>query len=152
MDDRTARFDRLFDEHRRAVYALFFASSHHRQEAEDGVQETFLRVWCRLDALPPEGERAYVLRTARSVAVDAARRARVRPVFCEEVELGVDDTHLGLLDAAIRALPEELRVPLVMTALGGMESGEIGEVLGKPPGTIRYLVHKARARLAEAIG
>lgn len=62
------------------------------------------------------------------------------------------DDQVGLLDAAIRALPEELRVPLVMTALGGMESGEIGEVLGKPAGTIRYLVHKARARLAEVLG
>lgn len=157
MDSRTARFDRLFDERRRAVYAFFFASTHDAGAAEDGVQETFLRVWRRLDALTPEGEWAYILRAARSVATDAARRAKVRPVMAEEVdraseasgpyEAAASGMAVERLDAAIRALPDDLRMPLVMATLGGMESGEIGEILGKPPGTVRYLIHKARERL-----
>ena len=56
------------------------------------------------------------------------------------------------VDAAIRRLPDELRVPLVMQVLGGMTSTQIGQVLGRPAGTVRYQIARARRLLAEALG
>jgi DNA-directed RNA polymerase specialized sigma24 family protein len=54
--------------------------------------------------------------------------------------------NLGVLD-----LPEDLRTILLMQVLGEMSSFQIGEVLGKPAGTIRYQISLARKRLAEEI-
>jgi RNA polymerase sigma-70 factor (ECF subfamily) len=55
------------------------------------------------------------------------------------------------LQAAIRDLPEGWRVPLVMQTVGGLNSTEIGRLLGYPPGTIRYRLSMARGRLAERL-
>lgn len=159
--DRTARFDRIYDAHRRAVYALFFASTHCLEASEDGVQETFLRIWRRLEAVPILGERSYVLRVARTASIDAARRTAAKPKPAPESEAATPGvgpfettaTNLDLdrLDAAIRALPDDLRRPLVMAVVGDMNSADIGEVLDKNPGTIRYLIHQARVRLKESM-
>ena len=154
--DETA-FDRLFSKHRKAVYALHFASAHSVEAAEDGVQETFLRIWRRLDSIREAGERSYVLQVARSVAIDASRRRKARPIVTESTQEATIDPTSGVmanlelerLDVAIRNLPVELREPFVMSVMGEMDSREIGEVLGKPPGTIRYLIHQARGRLEE---
>jgi RNA polymerase sigma-70 factor (ECF subfamily) len=52
------------------------------------------------------------------------------------------------VDAAIQSLPDDLRVVLVLHLLGDRTSAEIGEILGRPPGTVRYQLSQARKRLA----
>ena len=49
-------------------------------------------------------------------------------------------------------LPDDLRVVLVLSVLGERTSAEIGAILGRPPGTVRYQLSQARKRLAEQLG
>jgi len=58
---------------------------------------------------------------------------------------------LEVLDAAIARLPEALRTVLVLQVLGDRTSAEIGELLGRPAGTVRYQLAQARRRLAEEL-
>ena len=53
------------------------------------------------------------------------------------------------MDLAIRQLPEDLRTVLVLHLLGEATSAQIGELLGRPPGTVRYQLAEARHRLAQ---
>jgi RNA polymerase sigma-70 factor (ECF subfamily) len=162
-------FNRVFDQHRDAVHAYFLGRVADRELTSDLVQETFLRVWRRLGEvgqLPPERQRAWVFTVARNLTVDsyragAARRAAEEALRQEAAtaEATVAGPHrqaeladdLARLDAAIRDLPEQLRVVLSLATAGGLTSRQIGEALGEPPGTIRYRLSLARKRLAAAL-
>jgi RNA polymerase sigma-70 factor (ECF subfamily) len=61
------------------------------------------------------------------------------------------DRELRLVDEAIRRLPEPLRTVLVLQVLDERTSAEIGELLGRPAGTVRYQISQARKRLAEEL-
>ena len=61
------------------------------------------------------------------------------------------DRELRLVDEAIRRLPEALRTVLVLQVLDERTSAEIGELLGRPAGTVRYQISQARKRLAEEL-
>ena len=56
------------------------------------------------------------------------------------------------LDAALAALPEEFRVPVVLRDQAGLRYDEIAEVLDIPPGTVRSRIARGRARLTEMLG
>jgi RNA polymerase sigma-70 factor (ECF subfamily) len=56
------------------------------------------------------------------------------------------------LDAALLRLPEEQRTLIALRFVAGMTSEEMGQALGRPAGTIRYQIAKARVRLAEELG
>jgi len=156
---RTAEFDKLFNEHRRPVHAYLLGRSGDPDLAADLLQETFLKVWKRLDSvltICAEERRYYILSMARSVAADSFRRHRpietsistIMEVPCPRE----DSTDLAALDAAIMKLPEDLRTILTMHVLGDMTSAEVSLTLNRPAGTVRYQLHEARKRLAKILG
>ena len=164
--DDAAAFTRVFDEHRHAVHAYFTGRVADPELARDLLQETFLRVWRRLPEvtpLPPERQRAWIFTVARNLTIDTYRAAATRratetalrqqaatePATVPGPHLGAEaDERRAQLDAAIRRLPEELRVTLTMATAGGLTSRQIGEALGEPAGTIRYRLSRARKQLA----
>lgn len=156
---RTAEFDRLFDKHRRPVHAYLLGRSGNPDLAADLLQETFLKVWKRLDSVlvvTPENRRYYILSMAKSVAADSFRRHRPSEVplsaVAEVESSGSCTADLSTLDDAIMRLPEELRTILTMHVLGDMTSAEVGLALDRPAGTVRYQLHEARRRLAKILG
>jgi RNA polymerase sigma-70 factor (ECF subfamily) len=58
---------------------------------------------------------------------------------------------VALLDLAIKRLPEDLRTVLALSVLAEMSSTEISAALGKPAGTIRYQLARARKYLADEL-
>ncbi len=59
---------------------------------------------------------------------------------------------MALLERAILRLPKRLRLVLSLHVVGGLTSAESGELLGEPPGTVRYRLSQARRMLADALG
>lgn len=131
------------------------------------MQETWIRVWRHIDELQQmlsDQHRFWLFGVARNVLIDDYRR-QVRRT--EETDgddnletqadpatvdgQGNQETMIDL-DTAIARLPEELRTVLVMSALGEMNSTEIGEALGCPPATVRYRLAIARQRLTAVLG
>jgi RNA polymerase sigma-70 factor (ECF subfamily) len=167
-DDATI-FTQLFDQHRHAVHAYFLGRVSDPELARDLLQETFLRTWRRrseIGPLPAERQRAWIFTVARNLAIDSYRAAAARrtaeaalrrdaatgattvPGPHQDAELA---ERIAQLDAAIRDLPEDQRVILSMATAGGLTSGQIGEALGEPAGTVRYRLSQARKQLAAAL-
>ena len=161
-------FDALYEGHARAVHAYLLGRTGDDERAADLLQETYLRVWRHLDDLrqvPEERQRFWLFSVARNLLNDHYRRQAVRARFevqaAQEIpseyrdpaaQEHVDcDTTLDL-DAAISRLSEELRTVLAMSLAGGMTSAEIGEALGRPPGTVRYQLAQARSQIAMMLG
>jgi RNA polymerase sigma-70 factor, ECF subfamily len=167
--DDAAVFTQLFDRHRPAVYAYFLGRVTDPELARDLLQETFLRAWRRLEEvgpLPEARQRAWLFTAARNLAIDSYRTGAARQAAeaalrqaaaTQPTTIAGPHQHaefrerLAQLDAAIRELPEELRVILSLVTAGGLTSRQIGEALGEPPGTVRYRLSQARKQLAAAL-
>jgi len=151
-------------EHARFVFKVAYSILRNVEDAEDVVQETFLRVH-RSGELPNVREvRPWLARIAWRVALD-----RVHPR--QEVALGpmmeagfqahaketgaeqllVEQEQVELLHRLIVTLPEELRHALVLSTVEEMNSVEIGKVLGIPETTVRTRLFRARQILKEKL-
>jgi RNA polymerase sigma-70 factor (ECF subfamily) len=168
-DERESLFDLLYEEHRRALHALFLGRTSDPELALDLLQEAFVRAWRNLDmllALPSARQRAWLFTIARNLVVDQYRSRAARGAahdalvaltspddqLSEGPEAAVvRDQEARLVDEAIRRLPDNLRAVLVLQVLGEKTSAEIGELLDRPAGTVRYQLTRARKRLAEEI-
>ena len=76
MDRKT--FESLLREHRDTVYSTARYLVRNADDAEDVVQETFVRLWRAGDAVELESVRGWLLRVARNLCLDALRRRKVR--------------------------------------------------------------------------
>lgn len=153
-----AEFTALVERQSRFAFRVTYAVLLNAADAEDAVQETFLKLYRSSDWRNARNERGYVARVAWRTAVDR-RRALGRPEDAsdelpESAAIGPDPEEQAVMadraarvHAMIDALPEELRVPLVMAANEEMTSREIGEALGIPEGTVRTRLQRARQML-----
>ena len=167
--EREAGFDRLYDEHQRTLHAYLLGRTGDPDLALDLLQEAFVRAWHNLHllvALTPPRQRAWLFATARNLVIDQYRGRATRNAAQDALVATVDpetqvsesperiverDRELRLVDEAIRRLPETLRTVLVLQVLDERTSAEIGELLDRPAGTVRYQISQARKRLAEEL-
>ena len=132
-------------------------------EAQDAVQEAFLRVW-RFRASVPDGEarRAWLYRVVVNACMSRARAQQSRtgkddgPVGLDRLadrepapeELAERSSRAGDVTAALADLPEHLRVPLVLRFYAGLSEKEIAVAIDRRPGTVKSRLYDARQRLA----
>src|ERR671916_331516 len=162
-----AAFGRAYDEHGRGVYAAALRILGNSAQAQDVVQDVFLRVWRRPRSFDARrGELGSYLRLmARSRALDlwregqAAGRASDRlKVVVEMGEERVDErpTAAAERDAsreavreALRRLPESQREALVLAYWGGMTADQIARRADVPLGTAKSRIRLGLAKLRE---
>jgi RNA polymerase sigma-70 factor, ECF subfamily len=160
-----AEFAALVERQSRFVFRVAYAVLLNRADAEDAVQETFMKLYRNGGWRNVENERAFLARVTWRVAVDRLPRTS-QPAPSPELldsahaipslEPGPEreaisaDQH-ALIHALIDKLPEELRVPLVLSSFEELNSREIGVVLGVPEGTVRTRLQRARLMLREKL-
>ena len=157
MTAREEEFAALVERQARRMFRVAYSLLRNVQDAEDAVQEAFLKLyrgeaWRRM-----EDERAFLARTVWRVALDRVARSSGRMEDVAEMEIAaggetpeessVREGESAALRRLIDGLPEELRHPLVLSAIEKMTSREIAVVMGIPEGTVRTRVMRARAEL-----
>jgi RNA polymerase sigma-70 factor, ECF subfamily len=150
-------FERFFEAQHARLYGTLCLVTADPREAEDVMQEAFLRLWERWDRVRAHPDPAgYLYRTAfnlhRSQLRRAVRAARRRFADQEPPDqlARVDDRQTLL--AGLRRLPRRQRTAVVLLDLMGMTSEEASRLLGVRPVTARVLASQARGRLREAEG
>jgi len=161
-------FAELVQRQSRFVFRVAYAVLLNRADAEDAVQETFLKLYRNRGWRNVENERAFLARVTWRVAVDrrprqpealsleddserAAANEQPSPDPGPEQILLLSDQH-ARIHVMIDALPEELRLPLALSAGDELNSREIGRVLGIPEGTVRTRLQRARDLLRRKLG
>jgi RNA polymerase sigma-70 factor (ECF subfamily) len=147
------------ERHSHFVYRIALAVVRNPQDAEDVVQETFLQLYRGERWKEVDDERGYLARVAWRLAV-----RRRKPGMLEQEQLldvqsreaspedvAIDAELEGWLHARIDALPEKLRQPLALAALGELKLVEIAKILGLPEGTVRRRIHTARQKLKQEL-
>lgn len=157
----------LYDRFASLVYRMAYQSMPTREEANDAVQEVFIRLWKTADRYDPERAAlvTWVLLITRRHLVDRLRRAhaRIKPIgLAEELapaaagateSQGLEqDERFEMLMARIASLPELQRTVVVRAYLGGQTLRQIADELHTPIGTIKSALSRALVRLRERVG
>lgn len=160
--------EKLVRAHSRLVYRIAYAVLRQHHDAEDAAQETFVRVLrygAKLETV--NDERTWVARIAWRVAVDRSKqRGRKRETALDAPENGVHEiasasvpadltvegAQVGrVIEKVIRALPEKLRAPLMLSAIDEMSPAEIAATLNINEAAVRSRVFRARKILREKL-
>jgi RNA polymerase sigma-70 factor, ECF subfamily len=145
-------FDDLFlDQHDRLYRALYFITGSSA-DAEELMQEAFLKLWERWDRIHAiEDPVGYLFRVAMNGFRMRARRARVaarRVVHLEPARDPYDDIEVrDDVRRMLLGLPPRQRAALVLTEIFGYSSEQAARILGVRPTTVRALASQGRAAL-----
>jgi RNA polymerase sigma-70 factor (ECF subfamily) len=135
--------------------------TRNAQDAEDLVQETFLRAYRAFDAFTPGTNiRAWLYTILHRVRTDAFRRSRRSPRTVEMTGEGppVPPPQDALaqggedLARALAALPDVFRNAVVLRDVEDFSYQDIARILDVPIGTVMSRIHRGRALLREALG
>jgi len=152
-------FTSLVERNARRMFRVAYSLLRNTHDAEDSVQEAFLKLYRTEGWRRMENERAFLSRTVWRVALDRLPpahgmedRAEIEIASIASMEATPEerasgDDERGLLRQMIETLPEDLRRPLVLSAIEEMTSVEVAAVLDIPEGTVRTRVMRAKAEL-----
>src|SRR5581483_8835116 len=153
--------EELVGQHARTVFRVAFSVVRNHADAEDVVQETFLRAtrFGKLSSI--ENPRAWLVKIAWRLALDRKRRAPEEPLDDVVTTLHASDRpidealseeqRLRLMRQLIASLPSDLRDVIVLSTVDEMSSAEIAQVLGIPEGSVRTRAMRARQMLKQKL-
>jgi RNA polymerase sigma-70 factor, ECF subfamily len=147
----------------RLAFRVAYSVLRHRQDAEDVAQDALVKAYRHFHRLrDPDRFRAWLVRTTWRLALDRRRGDRRREAR-EQREAAADPPSSGgePVDAlvareraahlwqAIDALPETLRVVVVLASIEGHDVADVARLLALPGGTVKSRLFLARQRLKE---
>jgi RNA polymerase sigma factor (sigma-70 family) len=150
----------IHDRYHKRLFAYARQMLPARQDAEDALQDVFVRAYSGLRASDRDlALRAWLFRVAHNRCIDELRKPTPPPP--EVLHLVRTSTHdplaeidlresLRRLVEDIRRLPEQQRSALLMRELGGMSYAELASSLGVSIGAVKSLLVRARLGLAQA--
>ena len=152
MDER--EFDDFYTASFQRITAQIYAMIGNRDEAQECVQEAFVRAWAHRRKLDrAEYPEAWVRTTAYRLAVSRwrrttrGRRPADRALGAATETPAPSETHVALV-AALKQLPKAQRQALVLHHLADLPVQQVAREVGVPEGTIKARLSRGRAALA----
>ena len=149
-------FERMVREHQHRVFAVGFALTGNRHDAEEVAQDTFLRAYRALATYPPERirdlkQRPWLHRIAVNVVRNRARGAKPRTAELNGSESdhapgpesrALQRAEMDELACRLAGLPPRYREAVVLRHVHEMSYEEVAEALDQPVGTVKSNVHR----------
>jgi RNA polymerase sigma-70 factor (ECF subfamily) len=174
MAGSTEAFEKLFRLYKAGLYRITYAITRNREDAEDAVQDAFLRAYLSLENFRGDSRfYSWVVRIAVNSSLMLLRKQRTRRELPMEGVTGTDgntmtfdvidarpgpaecydhlETHASLMKA-IQDLPAHLRAVAVLRLLRERSTDETGEALGLSEAAIKSRLFRIRVRLAKTHG
>ncbi len=164
-----ARFEELFSSYHGRIHAYVLGLVREPAEADDVTQETFLRVFRKLDTLrDPAKVSSWLYRIATNLVNDRfralGRRPQDRPLCDDGDEPAHDDASVPRLDSLLASsemsdcvqryideLSDSYRAVILLHDLEELTNPEIAELLGCSLETVKIRLHRARGKLRAAL-
>lgn len=162
--DRAA-FARLVQAYQGPVYNLCYRMLGNAVEAEDAVQETFLRVYTKLGTYSQEHKlSSWILSIGSHYCIDRLRRRRGEMFSLDEEpvamaiparQAGPEESALSAetrdaVQAAVNKLDAAYRVPLILRYWHDLSYAEIADVMGLTVQAVKSRLHRARLQMIES--
>lgn len=162
-------FEKLFERHRLMAYRFAYQMTTRRDDAEDIVQEAFVRAYQNLDRYRDEAKfTTWLLRIVTNLCTDQARTSQRRMTLEQQEAAGaldwmtvgdVDDPVQNLeedrrkiaLKRALNALPIHHKTMIVLRDLEGRDYPDIAKIVGCTVGGAKLRVLRARRALRDRV-
>jgi RNA polymerase sigma factor (sigma-70 family) len=152
----------LYEQYGQDIYRFCSRRLRSHEEAEDAVQNTFLRVYGALrKGIVPEFETAWLYKIAHNVCLSRiagkSRASEFETLHDGEFLESVGSTRsssadeLFGLDEALARMPDNLRLAILLREWQGLSYAEIAGILGVSQSAVETLIFRARRHLAEAL-
>ena len=168
LDGDESAWHELVGRYTRKVFGLGYRFVGRVDEAEDLTQEVFVKVYQGLSRYrPAEGSfSTWLMTVARNHAIDRYRRRREERLRIVEEPALLDsmpdrgetpfrslerEERVRLVHSGLRALPSDLREPIVLCDLQGLPYEEAAATLGIPLGTVKSRINRGRLELAKRL-
>ena len=149
-------FERMVREHQHRVYAVGYALTGNRHDAEEVAQDTFLRAYRALATYPPDRirdlkQKPWLHRIAVNVVRNRARGAKPRTAELNGSESDLSPgpesralqrAEMDDLACRLASLPPRFREAVVLRHVHQMSYEEVAEALEQPVGTVKSNVHR----------
>ena len=162
MPKPTGFFDQNISPHLRAAYNFARWLVRNDHDAEDIVQESFMKAFAAADEFRGNDTRVWLFTIVRNTTINLLRRRRSERAvqWREEMPEPVDNredpesqmisrSRRARIRGAVAALPEDFREALVLREFEGLSYKEIASVINTPIGTVMSRLSRARALLLE---
>ena len=165
-----AAFEALYDRYSSTVYALLLRILGNAEDAQEVLQETFVKVWTSAQMFDSVrgSEVSWLISIARSRGIDRLRSRKVRGDREHDAgrELSIQSNFVSRNDGvdhvirsqervavrgALSELPEAQRVALELAYFEGMSQSEIAEKLNEPLGTVKTRMQLGMKKLRERL-
>ena len=171
-----AAFSELVDRHTSVVYRIAYGMTGAATEAEEIVQETFIKVFKHLDSYSPEKAsfKTWLLTIARNQSINTFKslKRRAAGIFIaktseenegisEEERYGANDTtaesllqrkqEMSRVNKALSKLPERQKMALTLKAVENLSYAEIGMIMNASASSVESLIFRARKKLVELL-
>ena len=156
----------LVEQYATTLYRVAYSVLRNAEDAEDAVQETFLRVLRHQETLAEvRDRRVWLIRIVWNIVLDKKRRAKTRPETDDVAEfervlpargLSAEDRaaaaqHHARVLALVETLPDKEREALTLSAFEELSSVEIASVLGITESSVRSRLFRARNLMADLL-
>ncbi len=162
-EDGAAALEGLFQQHQSELLGTVYYIVGNLQDAQDALQEAFLRCWKNLDQVPDvKNLKAWVFRITLNVGRDIRKTAWNRkrkempdvpgPAFAEHQtpdQLASENEQMLLLEQQIAELDEPDREVFLLRQNGDFTYRQIAELLDTPEGTVKTRMRRAIEKLRE---
>ena len=151
----TDAFGELVTEHQNRVFSLALRMVGNEEDCADAAQQAILRAWERLDTLrQPQYFRTWLTRIlineCKGILRQRGRQAPYDQAAAEAIPAPAEEDHSDLY-AALGALEEKYRLPVVMYYWEGFKTREIASLLRLPEGTVKSRLRTARIQLRDTL-
>jgi len=133
------------------LYRVAFTILRNDHACEDAMQDTALKAWEKRESLrEPRYFRTWITRICINACRDIQRQGK-RILALEDITEPAVSPPDPALNLALAALPETLRLPLVLCYSEGMTYAEIATALRLPVPTVRGRIHRAKKELRKEL-
>jgi RNA polymerase sigma factor (sigma-70 family) len=139
------------------LYRFVLKNLKDKHMSSDIVQETFEKLWVRLEDVSALKVKTYLFTTAYHTMIDYIRKEKryrgIHPDGAEEPFHSGQYSDLGeVLERAVRNLPEDQRAVVMLRDYEGYSYGEISDITGLTETQVKVYIYRARVYLKNYIG
>ncbi|MFO7657123.1 MAG: RNA polymerase sigma factor [Bacteroidales bacterium] len=150
-------YNRSVDDYADRLYRFVLKTLHGEDDAKDIVQESFARLWSKLEEVSPEKAKSYLFTTAYHIMVDMFRKEKrktgYQDNFSDEFAHSGSYSDLSeILHKALKKLPEIQRSVILLRDYEGYSYDEIAKITNLNESQVKVYIFRGRLFLKKYIG
>ena len=154
MDNYKEKFSQIYDQYIDKIYRFVYFKVNSQEIAEDITSKVFLKGWEAFQTKEVLNPSAFLYQIARNTVIDHYREKGKAKIVSADISPQIVDPGVGLQEKAILSsefeevklaiqnLKQDYQDIIICHYIDDMKVTEIAEIMGKPAGTVRVMLHR----------